>query len=79
MDNDVAGIKDDPVRRLEPLFKTQAHTELFELVIDMVGDRAHLPDRISGANDEIIAKIHQFTHVQDNNVQCFYIGGKLCD
>ena len=79
MDDNIAGIKNDPLRRLESLLEMQGHAELFKLLINMLSNRANLTDRVSRADHKIIAKIHNFAHVQDNNIQGFCVRSKFCN
>lgn len=57
MDNDIAGVDNDPFAFTIPLDLTRKEPGLFKAVLDAVGNRFGLPIRISGTNNEIIAKI----------------------
>lgn len=57
MNDNIAGINNDPFAFAIPLDLTREKTSLFKPVLDAVGNGPGLPIRIPGTNDEIIAEI----------------------
>jgi len=73
MGDDIPGIENDPVgfTHAESGFDTVA--PLAQFFFDMIGNGTHMTVGSAGADDKIIAKVYELTHIKNNDILCLLI------
>src|SRR3954453_1843393 len=79
VDDDRPEVDQDPVRRRGPLAPDRLRALVSEAADDAAGDRLELPFGSAGADDEVVGHGRQPAKVEQDDVGCLLILGKLDD
>jgi len=63
MGNDISRVEHHPIGLLQTFMESRLDARLPQLFFEVISDGPHMPVRVPGTNDKVIAEIDNLSHI----------------